>query len=515
MAIGVGAKYTYSTWFNNYMKGITFFLVGILFAVGGEFFSTKKKDLFSTGLLGGGIAILYGAVFYSYFLLKILPMNGALAVSLLIALFSIILSVKHSSQTIGILSLIGGFLPFVSYSAMYDLEGTVLYAAAIYIFILNITLLLISFFRQWRIMNFISFVLYIPAMIYMTVCLDSLPLTIAYLLMNFVMYEAVVMAYPLKNKISLRIPEVVLLAFNTLINCLMIFQVLDRYNAESYNGLTALFFALVYISAAKVAERKLPAEKNTALVFYITAMTFAVLMIPFQFGMRWASAGWITEGAILTVTGFVNKEDKIEKAGLGISLFAFLIFYLYDFTNLSNEHLSFFLRFLFFSVMLCVPGFIYSRALYEEKISNGLMKTTSLAYKYAAVFNLWLFLTYCSGRYFVIAAKYMGYDFLNDYYLADIIGMLLTGAAQILTAGILKSSKYIKDKATDGASLFFYIFAVLIVLAVSYNYPVIIESSTANVIQYATLIILILYSIASVILVKNTVFSIVVLSPRN
>ena len=60
-------RYSYSTWFNDYAKGIVFFLSGIVFLSGGEYFDIKKKIVFSRGLTGGGIGILYASTFFPIF----------------------------------------------------------------------------------------------------------------------------------------------------------------------------------------------------------------------------------------------------------------------------------------------------------------------------------------------------------------------------------------------------------------------------------------------------------------
>lgn len=515
MAIGVGAKYTYSTWFNNYMKGAVFFLVGICFVVLGEIFAKREKDIFSDGFTGGGIAIFYGSVFYSYFLLEILSLQAALFVSLLIALTSIVLSVRHASQTVGILSLIGGFLPFLSYSVMYDLQGGTLLAAAVYIFILNISLLIISIFRHWRIMNFVSFGLYIPAIIYISTNIESLPLILFYLFINFILYEAVIFSYPIRNSVSLKIPEIVLLALNTLINCLMVFAVLNEFNAEIYNGAAALFFGLFYAGAAKFTEYKISGERRTTLLFYMTAMTFAVLVIPFQFGMKWASAGWITEGAVLTAAGYINKEDKIEKAGWGVLLFAVISFYLYDFNELIDSHLHFFLRFLFFTFIVSVPAWFYSKDLYEENIRDSFRKNAALAVKYFAAFNIWVFLTFSAGRYFDILFEYMNYSFIDDYGLRNSFIYLLIGASQVITAIVFTSTKYLRDKVLNIASIVIYSLAVIICFAVTVDGPILMNNADDSFLRYTSVFLIIVYSIVSVKLVAMIAFKAVTSSRRN
>lgn len=67
LAVGAGFRYSYSTWFNDYMKGSAFFLLGAIMLGGGEWLFRKGRGAFALGLIGGGVSVLYGSVFYSYF----------------------------------------------------------------------------------------------------------------------------------------------------------------------------------------------------------------------------------------------------------------------------------------------------------------------------------------------------------------------------------------------------------------------------------------------------------------
>jgi uncharacterized membrane protein len=100
LGVGAAAKYIHSTFFNDYMRSASFFVLGGLFLAGGEWFYRKGKEVFATGLLGGGVSILYCAVFYSYFLLHVIGIYQGLALSILITLTTVVLSVRYHSRTI-------------------------------------------------------------------------------------------------------------------------------------------------------------------------------------------------------------------------------------------------------------------------------------------------------------------------------------------------------------------------------------------------------------------------------
>ncbi|MGJ9385999.1 DUF2339 domain-containing protein [Salipaludibacillus sp. CF4.18] len=112
---GVAAafRYSYTTWFNDYLKGGMFSVLGILMLIGGESLYRRDRQTFSLGVIGGGIAVLYGSVFFSYFLLEIIGLTVALLISMLITVTAVILSLRYESKTICTFGLVGGYIPLV------------------------------------------------------------------------------------------------------------------------------------------------------------------------------------------------------------------------------------------------------------------------------------------------------------------------------------------------------------------------------------------------------------------
>ena len=153
---------------SNHLKAISFFLLGIVFLAGGEWFYRRRTKAFATGLLGGGLAILYGSVFYSYFLLdQLITLHTGLLLCILITGAAVLLSLRYNSQTIAALALAGGFLPFLTYVCAFGLADQAYLIAMGYLFTLNSLLLIISSCKNWRIIKYISFALNIPSLVYL------------------------------------------------------------------------------------------------------------------------------------------------------------------------------------------------------------------------------------------------------------------------------------------------------------------------------------------------------------
>ncbi|MEI7026646.1 DUF2339 domain-containing protein [Paenibacillus sp. y28] len=200
---GVGAafKYSYSTWFNGYMKGSLFFLLGLLLLGGGEWFYRRSKTTFALGLLGGGISVLYGSIFYSYFLLDLIPLLVGLALSVLVTAAAVLLSLRYQSRTVCAFGLVGSYLPFIAYTAAYGLDGGAVLAAMGYLLLLNISVLMVSFQKQWRSVQLISFILHLPCMLVLVMEALQPVIGMVYSVVVFLLYLAVTLGYPLRHRL--------------------------------------------------------------------------------------------------------------------------------------------------------------------------------------------------------------------------------------------------------------------------------------------------------------------------
>ena len=209
--VGTAAQYTYSTWFSNSMRGAAIFALGGIFLAGGEWFYRKGKDIFAAGLLGGGISIIYCGIFYSYFLLKIMGLDAGIGLSVLTTTVAVSLSVRYRSETICALGLVGGYLPFFTYIVAFGLRGNAYYAAMGYLFILNLFVLLVSFYQRWNRIHYVSMLLHVPSLLYITSSAADKTPAILYAAASFSMYLGIILAYPLKYRQSLWRVDVILL----------------------------------------------------------------------------------------------------------------------------------------------------------------------------------------------------------------------------------------------------------------------------------------------------------------
>nr|WP_275579423.1 DUF2339 domain-containing protein [Halanaerobacter jeridensis] len=488
-----GFKYSYSHWIsrwvNNYVKGSFFFLLGGLFIGGGEWFYREDKQVFALGLLGGGISILYASVFYSYFLLEIINLVTAFLMMILISFTVVAASLRYNSKTICSLGLIGGYLTFITYAINYQLSGASLYGTMIYLLSLTAAVLTISFKKRWIILNYISFFANLPALLYLTGQVNSELLAIIYAGVTFIMYLAIILAYPLKHQMSLSIFDVSLLGVNTVVNSLLLYNLVLKAGLDNLAGIITLILGAIYWLLGKLVQQRIPNEKSTAFLFYGVAVILAVVLVPLQFGVKCLSLGWLIEALILIVYGHLKKIEVLEFSGILLLICSAFIFIKVDLIVgffLGDVH-YFSLKYLAFTLGQIVLLLLY---LFDTKTDERNEDSQSRwwlnKFKYFVVIHTWIYLLYQSGKlYNNLVSTGANYYF----YQSVVVALISIGYGQLI-----KRFKLIYDEFIKYFSLFLYLFGDAICIGINLTIPVFLKPQNMTL-KWVSLLILIAYNI--------------------
>ncbi len=435
------------------LKGVMMFAVGGLLLAGGEFLNRRKANIFSLGLSGGGVAVLYAALSISYFGLHILGMYLAIVLCILITAGAFVLSQRYNSQTIAAFALIGGYIPI--FAALDNIAVT--YSAMVYFVILNSFALLTAVRKKWRITMFIGFFLNLigtTVIVFETTGfnygkLDTKGIiTILYVVLAFLIYTAIPLAGTYVSKIRLKASDVTLLALNTFFSALIMYGLFYATDLSDYMGILAVIFAAVYLLTGRVVETKLSGEKRVRDLFYLTGFVFVVLIIAFQFGKAWWSLGWLAEGTALSCYGILRGERRFKKSGLiifGLCVMSFLYFDLL----LRIDNLF---AYKYFAVTLGSLLILGSYAA-AKTLSSPFEK----AFKYMTSANLWLY-----AMYLILSklAKVINTVRLDGGYLVLSLAVVTT----IATAYALPRIRLLTDRGMRVLSMALYVIATLALL---------------------------------------------------
>lgn len=490
-------KYTYTNWLNDYTKAGLGFLLGFLFLGVGEFFNKKNKTLFGLGLTGGGIGVLYLSVFSSYFIFDILNMSLSLFISFIITSLSIYLSSRYNSQTVCGLSLVGGYLPFFSYTLIEGLSGISVYIAMTYLLLLNILVLMLSLKRRWIYINYISFLLNVPCFVYLIFVSDSDWINILYTITIFVMYLGITLIYPLKEKVKLKNIDLLLIGLNTFINSVLLYGLFSAVFKFDFEGMFALFFSVFYFILAKFIERTASQEKGIEKFFYITSLTFFILVVPFQLDLDYISLGFIIESLLLISYARKYNDKKIQKASFVVLITCVFSFYFIDFSF--QEYISKFL----FRYSVITSGLIYVLLLYAKKLKEDIefryekFGAFLLKYKYFVLIHTFLYVFRLIREFHL---KYIDpYVYIGDSFIFDSYFVILIGLSCLAYGYYVLNLNLIKDNITKIFKNILYIIAFTLALLV--NLEPITRLSISNYKLFG-LLILIGYNILNLYVLK-------------
>ncbi|MCX6097487.1 MAG: DUF2339 domain-containing protein [Caldiserica bacterium] len=332
LAVILAGRYTYTHWFSNYAKGITFYVLGLLFCVGGEWLFRRKMPIVAAGVTGGGIGLFYISTFICAFYLNILSSNMAMAVCVLIAVVSLVLTLRYKSPTIGMLSLIGGYLPFIAYVLLRGIKTLPIPQALAYVMVFNAVVLGISIRHKWNQVMYVGFLLNVPCVGYLLTHLgnDMLAIVLAYA--TFLLYLAVILYRNLKDRAPLNGADLALLGLNTLTNCSLVYYLFRRAGYGDYTGLLAILYAAVYFGLAYFVNKHM-GDRGMINTFYAFAVGFSILVIPLQLSKEWFFFGWLIEACLYVYLGGLYRIKPLEYMGIGLvvlSHVAFVMFNGYD-----------------------------------------------------------------------------------------------------------------------------------------------------------------------------------------
>jgi uncharacterized membrane protein len=454
----------------NTFRGLVMFAVSGLFLLAGEFFSRKQANIFSLGVTSAGVAGLYASLSISYFYLGIIGMYPAILLCILITAGAFVLSQRYDSQTIASFALVGGYIPIISISESI----TLVYSAMVYFIVLNLLALSISFYKKWKISMCLGFFLnLIGTSVVVWMMFDFAPgiynigisgldishiSTIVYVFFAFAIYTFIPLLSCWRTKKLFGRVDIVVLALNTFFSAILMYIVFNVFGLDNLNGVMALAFAIIYITLGRLVEKRVSEEKRASALFYLTGLTFVVLVVPMQFGSEWLSLGWLVQGVALAAYGILTDERNFKRAGIIIGMLCFYSFVYFDIILEIDYLFSYKYLAITLGSMLILACLAYKK---------NLLRLPEIIYKYAVLVNVWFY-----GMYLVSllewplyhALRESGLDVLyNDSFLFGALIVTVTFAYAI----ILPYIPIISDKGTKIMAVVFSCLGMFLLLAVN------------------------------------------------
>ena len=361
---------------NNYVKSSASYLLGMFFLFAGEKFYQKNKKHFAVGLIGGGIGILYLTTLLSTLYLKLYPMTAGLFISVILTGLVVILSLRYDSQIIGVLSLIGGYLPYGTYIWVNRSNVQIYYVLA-YSLILQGIVLGVSWKKDWiysKIFGFVTGVVNMAGLIYyLNHGIHDKITAFFYIVIFTTAYSFIFLNSHKKENRQSNIIDYIFLSLNLIIKFSLIYSLFDK---TTPSWLKAVLVGIVGIIYGFFGDRL--KDNKVAKIFYIVALGSFILIIPLIVPEEFVVVAWGAETALLYFFYRKYKNKEMRYGTIAIYLVslvsnlivreeAYLLVYIQDLMIISFSFVLYFL----------IKQKSYKT---EVRILNGIFKYLIFAY---------------------------------------------------------------------------------------------------------------------------------------
>lgn len=274
----------------------------------------ERAGGFGLVLQGGGIAALYLTIFAAAKMYTLMPTGVAFALMFIIVMLGAALAVLQNTQVLSLMATAGGFLAPILTS---DGSGSHVGLFSFYL-LLNIGILVIAWFKTWRLLNWVGFVFtFVITSVWGVLKYEPnlYASTQPFLLAFFALYLIVSILFSLKQP-----PNLKGLVDGSLVFGLPIagfgLQTQLLKHTEYGLAISALILAAIYIFLARALWTK---HQHTHRVliesFIVLGVAFATLTIPLAMDAQWTSATWALEATGLIWIGLRQQRLLPRCAG--------------------------------------------------------------------------------------------------------------------------------------------------------------------------------------------------------
>jgi len=305
--------------------------LGIIFGMAllgaGEYFRTKYAK-YSQIITGGGLGVLYLSMWAAFGVFHLVDGYTLLFGMSLVTLSATLLAVRYRAISISVIGVVGGFMTPTLLSSGFDNQILLL----TYVVILNLGVLFVALFKNWRILNILSFAgtYFVFTIWYGSHYNPTLFLTtLVFLTILFVIFSLVWVVYNLIYQKALEEQDILLMVLNAIVYFGFSYLLLSK-NYADYLGFFAFSLSVYYFIFGYIAYTKFKAESVLTLGLLGISIIFLTVAVPFQVKKNLITLIWTTEAAVILWLGFWLSSYKLRVAALGIYILVVIRLVFFD-----------------------------------------------------------------------------------------------------------------------------------------------------------------------------------------
>ena len=292
----------------------TLFALGMF--AGGCFLLKGRYKIFGVTMIGGGFAGLYLVVFASVSIYHLIATLTGLGLLALLTAAGCVMALRLNQMLLAILAIVGGYLaPVLLSTETHNLPG--LYS---YMLVLTVGALVIAYYRNWQILNILSFLLAWTIFFvakpfrYDQDIISSLAFAGAF----FLAFSMISVRFNVVNRIPITFIEIFFQMLNTLIFLGgTIPMVWDEYGKEKAGALT-LLVSIYYILQLAYLLWKKSQDKNLILVQSTLATSLLAFALPLMLVRDVITIAWAIQATAMLYIGCRTRSNFIAQLSFAI-----------------------------------------------------------------------------------------------------------------------------------------------------------------------------------------------------
>ena len=257
---------------------------------------------FSCVVACGGIAVFYITIAFAFHQYHLLNQTATFILMVIITAFAVTLSVLYDKLELAVIAAVGGFLtPFMVSSG----AGNYI-ALFIYLIILNSGLLLLSYYKRWKLINIISLIFTVLITgVWMIFSIDqpqqkiSYPLALLLITILYFIFLGMNMINQIRRSQAFKAFDFSILLFITGTYFSAGIILLSHVQQGAYQGLFTLSAGLVDLVLARYFFKRKDTDRNLLYLLIGLTLTFLSLAVPIQLHGHSITLFWSAEFVLL------------------------------------------------------------------------------------------------------------------------------------------------------------------------------------------------------------------------
>lgn len=306
---------------------------GILIVLAHRMRNTYRA--FSSVLAGGGLAVFYFTITLAYKQFHLFGQPAAFGIMIGITAFAAVLSLLYNKQELAIIALVGGFAAPLLVSSGSNQYITLF----TYLAILNTGILVISYYKGWRLLNLLAFIfttLFFGTWLLYT-NLGSVTYSPKYAFifatLFYLLFFAINIAHNIKENKKFIASDFGILLANTCLYFSAGLYCFTEMGLSSYRGIFSAAMGVFNLVISYFFFRKKKIDTNILYLLIGITLSFISLTAPLQLHGNYITLFWATE-MVLLYWLFTKSRIRLIEVAAVIVWAAMLVSLLWDWVNI-------------------------------------------------------------------------------------------------------------------------------------------------------------------------------------